>query len=194
MIVSRAARRLAAVMLAVALLPDPLGAAGGDPAKAGAYCPLPEPGQVPQCLAPARAEFGDFFEAVEAGGIENHQSRRLEASLAGGSSKAEAYLALSSLTYGYFMLAQRAAADPLARPALTARLDRWNQLLLRAYSDSESNPEFQQAVRLAARDLDSKAPGRGLLQLIAQADGRTSGMRGALEGLMGRIFGEHAEE
>ena len=81
---------------------------------------------------------------------------------------------------------------------MAARLDRWNQILLRAYSDSESNPEFQRAVRLAAGDLDAKAPaiapGGGLLRLISQADGRSSGMRGALEGLMGRILGEDERE
>lgn len=190
----RATGWAAALLAAGVLLPLSLQASGNDPSQAGAYCPLPELGQVPQCLAPAKAEFGDFFAAVEAGGVEDSQSRRLEAALASGSTGDESYLALSSLAYGYFKLAQRAAADPSSRPELAARLDRWNAVLLKAYSDSESNPEFQQAVRLAARDLDTKAPaiapGGGLLQLISQADGRSSGMRGALEGLMGRILGE----
>lgn len=198
MIGCRSVHRAAAVMAVAVLLPSALSAAGGDPSKAGAYCPLPEPGEVPQCLAPAKARFGDFFAAVEAGGVDDSESLQLEAALAGSGAGEEAYLALSSLTYGYYRLAQRAAADPAARPELAARLDRWNQILLRAYSESESNPEFQQAVRLAAGDLDSKAPGiapRGsLLQLISQADGRSSGMRGALEGLVGRIFGEEKRE
>jgi len=198
MIGCRSLHRAAAVVAAAVLLPSAPHAAGDDPSKAGAYCPLPEPGQVPQCLAPAKARFGDFFAAVEAGGVDDSESLQLEAALASSAAGEEAYLALSSLTYGYFRLAQRAAADPRARPELAARLDRWNQILLRAYSENESNPEFQRAVRLAAGDLDSKAPDiapRGsLLQLISQADGRSSGMRGALEGLVGRIFGEEKRE
>jgi hypothetical protein len=181
-----------------ALSPGSARGDGDDPARAGAYCPLPEPGQVPQCLAPARAEFGDFFEAVESGDVNEAQSRRLEAALAGGASDEGSYLALSSLSYGYFRLAQAAAADPQARPELTARLDRWNQVLVEAYSDSAGNPEFQQAVKRAALDLDSKAPSAGetsaLLQQISQADGQSSGLRGALEGLVGRIFGAEPSE
>ena len=142
---------------------------------------------------------GDLFqvrrqklESLEAGGVDDSQSQRLEAALGGSSSDEESYLALSSLAYGYFRLAQRAAVDPEARPRLTARLDRWNQILLDAYSESESRPDFRRALRLAARDLETKAPATAgtLLQQIAQADGRSSGMRGALEGLIGRILGE----
>ena len=189
------------VLVVLTVTPLPLAharAAGDDPAKAGAYCPLPEPGQVPQCLAPARAEFGDFFDAVEAGDVDESQARRLEAALARGASGEEPYLALSSLAYGYFRLAQRAAADPHARPELTERLDRWNQVLVEAYADNGADPEFQQAVKQAARDLDTKAPSQGttsaLLQQIAQADGQSSGMRGALEGLIGRILGQESSE
>jgi hypothetical protein len=167
---------------------------GSDPTSAGAYCPLPEPGQVPRCLDPARAQFGDFFEAVEAGKLEDGESQRLEAALGGSASPEEAYLALSSLAYGYFRLAQRAAADPEARPELTERLERWNRILVDAYADNRADPEFQQAVRRAAHDIDTKAPTGGptseLLQQISQADGQSSGMRGALEGLIGRILGE----
>ena len=113
----------AAVLAAATVMASPLRAAGGDPSAAGAYCPLPEQGQVPECLKPAKAEFGDFFEAIEAGGVNDSQSRKLETALA-GSSQEESYLALSSLAYGYFRLAQRAAADPSATPRLTARLER----------------------------------------------------------------------
>ena len=184
-------------LLLLALVALPAGFArsdAGDPASAGAYCPLPEPGQVPQCLAPARAQFGDFFEAVESGNLEERESQRLEAALGGSASPEEAYLALSSLAYGYFRLAQRAAADPQARPELTERLERWNRVLVEAYAENSADPEFQQAVKLAARDIDTKAPTGGptseLLQQISQADGQSSGMRGALEGLIGRILGE----
>jgi hypothetical protein len=194
---SRSARRAGAILAAATLLPQSLSAAGGDPSKAGAYCPLPEPGQQPECLAPARAEFGEFFEAVEAGSVDESQSQRLESALASGASDENAYLALSSLAYGYFRLAQRAATDPGARPELTNRLDRWNRVLADAYSDSEANPEFRSAVRQAAEDLGDKAPAvapaEDLLQRIAQADGRSSGLRGALEGLIGRITGEGTE-
>ena len=194
---SRLAGRAGAILAVAALLPLATGATGDDPAKPGAYCPLPEPGEVPQCQAPARAEFGDFFEAVESGGVDDRQAQRLEAALAGGSSDEELYLALSSLAYGYFRLAQRAAADPKARPELAARLDGWNRVLVDAYASSDANPEFQQAVRQAALDLADRAPpvstDGGLLELIAQADGRSSGMRGPLEGLVERILGEDTE-
>ena len=196
--IEQSSLRCAAALLAGALLvPQSPWAASDDPSKAGAYCPLPEPGQVPQCLAPAKAEFGDFFQAVEDGGVDDSHSQQLEAALAAGSSNEDAYLALSSLAYGYFRLAQRAAASPEARPELTARLERWNEVLLAAYSENDANPEFQRAVRQAALDLDSKAPAvapnGNLLQLISQADGRSSGLRGALEGLIGRIVAEDTE-
>ncbi len=198
MIARRALQPAAAMLAAATLLPGLATGAGGDPAQSGAYCPLPEPGQVPRCLAPAKAEFGDFFAAVEAGGVDDSQSQTLEAALSGTFSQEESYLALSSLVYGYFRLAQRAAVNPATRPELTTRLNRWNQILVDAYSDNESHPEFQRAVRLAASDLDSKAPSVApsgdLLQLIAQADGRSSGMRRALEGLAERILGEDAKE
>ena len=71
---SRLARRAVAMLAAVALTPQALLAAGDDATVAGAYCPLPEPGQVPQCLAPARAEFGDFFQAVDTGGVDTGES------------------------------------------------------------------------------------------------------------------------
>ena len=91
-------RFVAGLLATCVLLPSIPHAAGNDPSKAGAYCPLPEPGQVPQCLAPAKAEFADFFAAVEAGGVDDSESRRLEDALA-NSATGEEPSGLDDLTH-----------------------------------------------------------------------------------------------
>ena len=179
--------------------------AAGDPAAAGAYCPLPPPGEAPRCLDPAKAAYGEFFTALEAGVPADSAAARVESDLAAGSVSENAYLALSSLAYGYWRLSERAAAAQ-ADPALALRLERWNALLRETYATSAEDARYRAAIRTAALDLRRRAaPVR--LRCVA-ADGGTSecssteavlrgidsaagevGLRGALERLLQRMFG-----
>ena len=129
--------------------------ADGNPSQAiakGAYCPLPEPGQTPRCLAPAQAEYADFFRALDRGALDSEATARVEADLLSGD---RAHLALSSLTYGYYRLALSAASEPDANPDFVARLEHWNTLLAETY---ESSVPLRGALREAAADLGRKAP------------------------------------
>jgi hypothetical protein len=132
-------------------------AGGAGEVAPGAYCPLPKAGEVPECLQPAREEYRDFFEALDRGGVSNREAARLEADVAGGAASQNAYLALSSVSYGYYQLARQAAAAPGTDPAVTARLERWNALLARAYQTSPDDPSYREAVRTAARELHQRA-------------------------------------
>lgn len=157
-------RRTAAQLLTAALLG---GAAGAGAAEdegqvvPGAYCPLPARGEKPRCLEPAVARYGEFFEAVEEGRADGSPLARVEETVAAGGSSEEAYLALSSLAYGYYRLSQRAAATPETPPEIAARLERWNALLGQAYGTSEDDA-WRAAVREAALDLQQRAPPVGL--------------------------------
>ena len=87
--------------------------------------------------------------------------RRVERDLAAGASSENAYLALSSLTYGYYRLSLRAAAQESQGPAdprVVARLERWNALLGAAYDASPEDERFRNAVHEAAQDLQHRAP------------------------------------
>ena len=75
----------------------------------GSYCKLPKPGEKPACLEPARAQYGDFIRGVERGDLDDREAARLERDVAAGAGGENPYLALSSLSYGYFRLAQEAA-------------------------------------------------------------------------------------
>jgi hypothetical protein len=180
-----------------------LAQAAGDPAAAGAYCPLPPPGQTPRCLDPAKDAYGDFFSALESGLPPD--STRVESDLAAGPVSANAYLALSSLAYAYWRLSEQAAEQ--ADPALALRLERWNALLREAYATSGADARYRAAIREAALDLRRRAP-PVRLRCVA-ADGRTTecdsteavlrgidattgevGLRGALERLLERMFGD----
>jgi hypothetical protein len=115
-----------------------------------------------------------------------------------------AYLALSSLSYGYYRLAQRAAENQDADPEITARLARWNELLARAYRASPDDERYRAAVKQAALDLHERAPidlpcagsqgarscrsTEDVLREIEAASDRV-GIRGALAGLLRRMFG-----
>jgi hypothetical protein len=201
----RAPRRWLLALLAPACAAG-LARAAGDPAAAGAYCPLPPPGQTPRCLDPAKAAYGEFFTALESGVPADAASARVESDLAAGAVSENAYLALSSLAYGYWRLSERAAAAQ-ADPALALRLERWNSLLREAYATSGEDARYRAAIREAALDLRRRAPPVRLR--CVDSDGRTAecdsteavmrgidatagevGLRGALERLLERWFGD----
>jgi hypothetical protein len=174
----------------------------------GAYCPLPEAGKVPTCLDPAQQTYGDFFTALDADGIDADSLAPVEAVVGRGASAEHAYLALSSLTYGYYRLAARAASSESTDPALVERLARWNDLLANAYAASPEDPAYRAAVRQAAEELRVRAPiALPCRDATGQAIACTSteavlrgfnaaseevGLRGALERVVRRIFGEEA--
>ena len=148
-------------LVLAALLALPLGAsdvrgAGGN--QPGAYCPLPKKGETPLCLQPAIAEYSEFFSALEEDYVSETRLARLEGDVAAGAGAENAYLALSSLAYGYYRLSQRVAAADDADPRFLARLEQWNGLLAVAYEASGDDTEFRQAVREAALDLQRNAP------------------------------------
>lgn len=172
----------------------------------GAYCPFPEPGQAPTCMAPAQQEYPDFFTALDDGELSDADASALENEVAAGAAGKSPYLAISSLSYGYYRLAQRAAESPGEDPAVAARLQRWNELLSAAYDTSADDPNYRQAVRDAANDLKQRAP--AVLLACADERGQTTectstesvirginrtqeavGIRGALERLLDRMLG-----
>jgi hypothetical protein len=196
--------------LALALALAAPGARGDDVASGqiapGAYCPLPREGETPSCLAPARAEYDGFFRAVEAGHLDADDASRVEEALAGADASTDAYLALSSLAYGYWRLSQAAARSPGADPAIAARLERWNQILSAAYAADPDDAAWRAAVREAALDLKRRAPpvalacrdARGEVTACDSTDAMVRGLdagasevgiRGGLERLLGRLFG-----
>jgi hypothetical protein len=195
-----------ACLLAAALLHPSTGRAtdGADASRSGAYCPIPEPGKPAVCLGPAQARYESFFGALEKGSFDEAAAARVERDLEPGSDAP--YDALSSLAYGYYRLARRAAVDPTVDPALLARLERWNELLARAYEKSGDDPAFRAALRVAAADVNVRAPAVGLRCL--DAEGREStcdsteavlrgmdelrdqtGLRGQLSRLLTKLFG-----
>jgi hypothetical protein len=191
------------------LLPLALGAPlafGAQEIKPGAYCPFPQKGETPRCLEPAQDQYAEFFAALAAGEVSDQDVVNLERDVASGAWSETPYLAISSLSYGYYQLAQRAAANPDEDPAVAARLQRWNELLVRAYDISGDDPSFREAVREAALDLERRGPrvtldcvderGRttecnsteAVLRGINQAEEKI-GIRGALGRLIQRVMG-----
>jgi len=197
-----------------AVLAGALLAAGAQAAgevRPGAYCPFPKPGEKPACLAPAQQEYGEFFAALDGkGDVGETAAARLEADLAAGAAGETAYLALSSLAYGYYRLSLQAAAAPNEDPELVARLERWNALLASAYAASPQDARFQDSVREAALDLQRRAPPvdltcldesgsrvrcdstEAVLRDIDRMRDRV-GVRGALSRLLERFFGDGAQ-
>jgi hypothetical protein len=182
-------------------------AQAADEFEPGAYCPLPEKGQVAKCLAPARATYSDFFSALD-GAEDDAALATVEDAVARGAREEHAYLALSSLAYGYYRLAQRAAKSESADPAVTRRLARWNDLLARAYRESPEDERYRASVRQAAEELHERAPislpcrdsrdepaecssTETVLRGFNTASERV-GIRGALERLLERFFGREA--
>ncbi len=180
--------------------------AAEDPAAAGAYCPLPPPGEKPRCLDPAQTTYAEFFEALESGVPGEEVTARLDADLVAGHGSENAYLALSSVAYGYWRLSER-AADAQIDPALAARLESWNALLGQAYAASPADDPYRAAMREAALDLRRRAPPvrlrcvdasgataecdstEAVMRGIDTASGEV-GLRGAVERLLERIFGD----
>ncbi len=203
----RGPTRAVAALMALVLAPVP--GLAGDAIGPGAYCPLPEKGEEPRCLAPARDEYQNFFAALSnEGELDDAAAARLEADVAAGAGGARPYLALSSLSYGYYRLAHQAAATPGEDPEIVARLERWNALLARAWEGSGADAEYRSALRQAATDLHDRAPlglpcrdaaGRPaecnstevVLRGLDTVEGEV-GVRGALENLFERVFGEPA--
>ena len=200
-------RRVAALLASLVA-----GAAGashaGGGATPGAYCPLPEAGERPKCLAPARAAYSDYFAALDRGSLGDADAASLEAAVAQGAAAEHAYLALSSLAHGYYELARQEAARPEQDPEVALRLARWNDLLERAYAASPDDESYRAAVRRAATELRSRAPlpvpcvdERGapsscsstesVLRSIDAADER-AGIGGALGRLLRRFFPDRA--
>ena len=179
-------------------------AGAGDAPQAGAYCPLPKAGEKPNCLEPARAEYTDFFQAIDENAADDARLARVEEAVARGD---QDYLALSSLAWGYYRLSQQAAATPGGDPQITARLERWNEVLGAAYGMRPEDDPYREAVRTAAVDLQEKAPpvtlrctdAEGNISECDSTDAVVRGLdaaaadvgpRGALERLLERWFGE----
>ncbi len=199
----RAQRRIAALAAAGLLWVAPARAA--ETIAPGSYCRLPEPGEEPECLEPSRRQYPGFFERLGSGEPSDADVAAVEADVAGGE---RAYLALSSLAYGYHQLAQRAARSPGEDPSIVARLERWNALLASAYA-STHDEQYRAAIRSAAEDVrdrsaalelscvdasGSSVPCRtteSVLRGIDQAGGEV-GVRGALSRLLRRVFGSEA--
>ena len=194
----RVSRGRAAALAASALLL----LAAGDPSKPGAYCPLPKAGEVPACLAGAQETYQGFFLGVEEGKLDEAEAERVEAAVRGGEVEA-----LSSLSYGYFVLANALSREEAPNPALRARLERWNALLSETWAESEEDPRYRAAVREAAEDIGRNVPALGLR--CTDAEGRVTecasteaviramdarrqetGLRGALARLLTTLFGE----
>ena len=181
-------------------------ATGAGKVEPGAYCPFPKKGETPKCLEPAKQEYDEFFSALDEGELSEGDVSRLERDVASGAASKTPYLAISSLSYGYYRLAQRAAANAGEDPAIVARLQRWNELLSRAFDASAQDPAYRGAVREAALDLRVRAPSVSL-QCINERDettectsteavlrgfnraGEQLGIRGALDRLIQRMLG-----
>jgi hypothetical protein len=189
--------------LALALCLAHAALAGG--AEPGAYCPLPEKGEVPSCMAPARETYSGWFDALERGALADADAAQVESAVAQGAASEHAYLALSTLAYGYYQLARREADRPEQDPAVAARLTRWNTLLESAYAASPDDAAYRAAVRRAAEDLRQRAAIRlpcqdakgapadcnsteAVLRGLDAADEQL-GIRGALDRLLRRLFG-----
>jgi hypothetical protein len=135
-----------------------LALSAGDPSQPGAYCPFPKQGEKPVCFTEVEQEYSDFFAAVDSGRVDDPEVTELERTLTQEDRSEDRSLALSSLAYGYFTLAERAARSDHPDPALIARLESWNELLGAVYVDAENEPAFRTAIREAALDLHARAP------------------------------------
>jgi hypothetical protein len=178
--------------------------------KPGAYCALPKPGETPHCLDPAKSEYSSFFTALDEGTPDDADAARIEADVTGQGDPGNAYLALSSIAYGYFRLSQRASEAPNVDPEIAARLERWNRILALAYAHDPDDADFRGAVREAVTDLSQNAP-RVTLRCVDAAGTETAcdstevvlrgvdatagevGLRGALSHLLERVLGNGAE-
>ena len=185
--------------------PCAVSGSGGDIGP-GSYCRLPEPGDKPACLEEGEERYSSAFAALEGGSGSDAQFEALEADVEAGSSASQPYVALSSLAYAYYRIAQLAAETPGEDPVVVARLQRWNRLLARAFESSAADADYQSAVLEAAEDLQQRAP--TVVLRCVDASGNTTecnstvallrgfesasstvGIRGALETLLKRLVG-----
>jgi hypothetical protein len=166
-------------------------AGGGDPSEPGAYCGLPEPGELPTCLQPAQARYADLFVALDQGGDLSRATDDVETDLT--QTGENAYLALSSLAYAYWRLASTAAAAETVDPEVAATLEEWNELLSEVYHKNPEDLRFRNAVRHAALDLETRTasqgfrPAEGLMGRIDHAQDQL-GVRGAVRRVLHRVF------
>jgi hypothetical protein len=186
-------------------------ARGAGDVRPGAYCPFPKPGEKPACLQPAQQKYGAFFAALDGPGEPGEAAlAQVEADVAAGAASENAYLALSSLAYGYYRLSQRAAETPSSDPEINARLERWNALLAQAYEHSPQDAQYRASVHEAALDLRRRSPPVSLACLdeagrSVRCDSTEAvlhdidklrdevGVRGALSRLLERVFGGETE-
>ncbi|MCC6640591.1 MAG: hypothetical protein IT386_05425 [Deltaproteobacteria bacterium] len=202
----RNALRCRAVGLLVTLLLCATSSRVSADVGVGSYCPLPEKGQKPKCLSGAEQRYADFYRGLEAGAVDPSDAARVEEDLVAGGEAQRTYQALSSIAYGYYVLARRAAQSPTADPLLVARLERWNSVLAQAYHDTPPDASLRVAVRDAAEDLRRRAAPvevgckdeSGRLQrctsteavLRSMDDARDrKGLRGQIGRLIERLFG-----
>jgi hypothetical protein len=191
--------------LVLALLAGPNCSDGGKP-TAGAYCKIPEEGQPAACLQPAQRDYTEFFRALAQDKLSDEAAQRVERDVAQGAQSNRPYEALSTLAYGYYRLARAASARPGADPEVSARLERWNELLSTAYATSEQDPGYRAAVREAALDVERRSPPMGLRCTDAKGNPArcdsteavvramdemrdTTGVRGQIGRLFDRFFG-----
>ncbi len=195
--------RIAAVILGFSLLlgAEDLVRASDDSGKplgahaiaAGSYCRLPEPGEKPACLEPARASYGEFFAAVDGGSVQEETLREVEADLVAKPGSPDAYLALSSLAYGYMRIARSTANSANLEPLLASRLERWNELLSAVYANPGTPQHFHNALRNAAEDIHGHT-GVPLSEKLLIALGKVDraggrGLRDPLRQVIDRIRG-----
>lgn len=176
-----------------------LGVAGAQVGP-GSYCPLPEDDEPPACLNPAQEDYAEFFSGLSEGALDDAALAEVESDLAGE----DRYQALSTLSYAYYVLSERAVPGS-ANPDLAARLERWNTLIGDTYRASDDEA-FRLAMREAAQDLSRRsrpvpvrcADAQGNMtqcqstdavqQAVADVRDRT-GIRGAVSRLIQKIFG-----
>jgi hypothetical protein len=191
--------------LALALLAGLSCSNEGKP-TAGSYCKIPEEGQPAACLQPAQRDYTEFFRALAQDRLSDEAAQRVERDVAQGAQSERPYEALSTLAYGYYRLARAASARPGADPEVSARLERWNELLSEAYATSGGDPGYREAVREAALDVGRRSPPMGLrctdaegsparcdsTEAVVRAMGEmrdTTGVRGQIGRLFDRVFG-----
>jgi hypothetical protein len=182
------------------------GGSAGRP-QPGDYCPFPKQDEKPACMIPAQQRYAEFFESVDTGHVSEIDEKPVARDLAGAGEGdiEDPYLALSSLAYAYYRLAERAAASLEPDPVLVARLEQWNRLFSAAYEASSPRSRFREALRRAAADLHQRAPAvpaaceggggsadcdtTGVLLLALEQLDEKHGFRGAVSRLLSRLLG-----
>jgi hypothetical protein len=191
--------------VALALLAGSSCSDEGKP-RVGAYCKIPEEGQPAACLQPAQRDYTEFFRGLAQDKLSDEAAQRVERDVAQGAQSDRPYEALSTLAYGYYRLARAASSRRETDPEVATRLERWNELLSKAYATSENDPGYREAVREAALDVGRHTPPMGLrctdakghpahcdsTEAVVRAMGEmrdTTGVRGEIGRLFDRVFG-----